>query len=228
MNYLKWTKDLFTGSSGEEDFNSLSQEELVQKASQLDFENKQMEEKLEKMKKENFLLSNSIINKNNKKQSEYSNFLKLMEANLLNLNDNSQNKNYSIDTFKKFLYLENIFQGTLEEDNIKFLPKKKDMNNNFNWEKDKENYQLKQEIIQNNLKALYSNMFIIKENKINNIIEKDENTKENKVNEDSKKDDVKQKSNNSLKENKFMNPDSNYIGAKKDKEVNVFEDILLD
>jgi len=230
MNYFKWTKELFTGS-GEEDFNSLSQEELVKKASELDFENKQMDEKIEKLQKENSLLNNSIINKNNINQSHYSNFLKLMEINLLNSNDNSLDKNYSINTFKNFLYQDNIFLGTLEEDDIKYLSKK-DMNNHFNWEKEKENYLLKQEILQNNLKTLYSNMFIIKENKIkinnNNIIEKEENEKENKVKEDNKVDDEKPKSNKKLKENKFMNPANDYVGTKKDKEVNVFEDILLD
>ena len=233
-NLFKWTKDFLTGSKEEDNFDSLSYEELLKKSSEFDFENKKMEEKIKELKKENAFLNNVIIRKNNTKDSQYSNFLKLMEKNLLNMN-NTLSNDYSISTFKNFLYNEKIFLGTLDEDDIKYLTKK-DKDKEIDWEKEKEDYLLKQEILQKNLKDLYSNMFITKDNKKNkNIIIKNDNENEkkeeeinNKNNENKSNYEEKQKNKNISKENNYMNNYyNNFNGNKKEKESNILEEFLF-
>jgi len=213
-NIFKWTKDLFTGSN-EENYEALSHEELLKKASEVDYENKTMKEKIDKLDQQNSLLTNSIINKNNPKKSEYTNFLNLMEKNLLNSKKADLSKNYSIDAFKKFLYKEKLFFGTIEEDNINYLSKsEKEKEDELDWEKEKENNLLKQELLEINLKALYSNMFVVKDNRPNKIFKKESSGEKN----ENKK---------IFKENRYMNPYNDYIGKKRDNQVNMLEEFLL-
>lgn len=222
-------KDFLTGSSEEDNFESLSFEELLRKSSEFDFGNKKMEEKIKELERENSFLNNIIIRKNNnKKDSEYYNFLKLMENNLLYLkNDILSINDYSTSTFKNFLYNEKIFLGTLEEDDINYLTKR-DKDNKLNWKKDKGNYLIKQEIMQNNLKALYSNMFITKySRKIGEKREK-ENKDNKKKNENKTIINEKQKNKMITKEKNYMNNyNNNYIGNKNEN-ISDFLDDLLD
>ena len=223
-------KDFLTGSSEEDNFESLSFEELLRKSSEFDFGNKKMEEKIKELERENRFLNNIIIRKNNnKKDSEYYNFLKLMENNLLYLkNDILSTNDYSTSTFKNFLYNEKIFLGTLEEDDINYLTKR-DKDNKLNWKKDKGNYLIKQEILQNNLKALYSNMFITKySRKIGEKKEK-ENKDNKKKNENKTIINEKQKNKMITKEKNYMNNynNNNYI-VNKNENISDFLDDLLD
>ena len=222
-------KDFLTGSSEADNFESLSYEELLRKSSEFDFGNKKMAEKIKELERENSFLNNIIIRKNNnKKDSEYYNFLKLMENNLLHLKNDIQSTNdYSTNTFKNFLYNEKIFLGTLEEDDINYLAKR-DKDNKLNWEKDKDNYLIKQEILQKNLKALYSNMFITKySRKVGEKREK-ENKDNKKKNENKTIINEKQKNKMVTKEKNYMNNyNNNYIGNKNEN-ISDFLDDLLD
>ena len=222
-------KDFLTGSIEEDNFGSLSYEELLRKSSEFDFGNKKMEEKIKELERENSFLNNIIIRKNNNnKDSEYFNFLKLMENNLLDLKTNKlSTSNYSTNTFKNFLYNEKIFLGTLEEDDINYLTKR-DKDNKLNWEKDKDNYLIKQTILQNNLKALYSNMFITKySRKIGHKREKENGDNKKKI---ENKTIINEKQNNKMvsKEKNYMNNyNNNYIGNKNEN-ISDFLDDLLD
>lgn len=223
---LKLAKDLIIGSSDEDNFDSLSQEELVKKASELDIENKAMTEKIQKLKNENYLLDNSIIKKNGQNDTEYSHFLELMEKSLLNSKNVTVSNDYSIDTFKKFLYDQNIFLGTLEEDDINYL-KKKGEENEFDWEKDKNDYQLKQEILKKNLKELYSNMFIVKNNKPKENIKKEKDFEDKKIDNKIKEDENRQEK-TILKKDISLKLNNDNSGNKKEEQVNLYEDLLDD
>lgn len=223
---LKLAKDLIIGSSDEDNFDSLSQEELVKKASELDIENKAMTEKIQKLKNENYLLDNSIIKKNGQNDTEYSHFLELMEKSLLNSKNVNVSNDYSIDTFKKFLYDQNIFLGTLEEDDINYL-KKKGEENEFDWEKDKNDYQLKQEILKKNLKELYSNMFIVKNNKPKENIKKEKDFEDKKIDNKIKEDENRQEK-TKLKKDISLKLNNDNSGNKKEEQVNLYEDLLDD
>ena len=222
-------KDFLTGSNGEDNFESFSYEDLLKKSSEFDLGNKKMEEKIKELEKENNFLNNIIIN--NSKHSEYSNFLALMESNLLNMkNEILSNNNYSITEFKNFLYNEKFFLGSLLEDNINYL-KKKDKDNKLDWEKHSENFLNNQEILQKNLKVLYSNMFVVKDIKKNKkVIKKLENANEDindKKNNNKSNTNEKQKNKSETKKKKFMNIYyNNYNGNKNENISDILEDLL--
>ena len=210
----------FIGSNGEENLEKLSFDDLLKKASSIDSDNQDMKKKLNNLNEENTLLKNSIINNNNQ-NSEFSKFLKLMEINLLNLQDNNA---YSINDFKKFLYDKNLFYGTLEEDDIHYLNKRE-----LKWDNEKENYLLGQEILQKNLKILYSNMFIPRDNKkqINENKQEEKNIQQKKK---EKENNGEKKNNNNINKEIFKkyNNDLNFTKKDKEEEVNIFADFLLE
>ena len=160
--------------TSEENFDSLSHDNLLKRASEIDAENKKMEEKIKQISKENSFLNNSIINSKNNK-SEFSKFLLLMQNNLLNIKSSKNEKETTIDSFKKYLYNDDLMFGTLEENDISYLKsfdKKK-----LDWTNKKETHQLRQDILEKNLKELYSNMFSIMENQLNKKAKKIEHKK---------------------------------------------------
>ena len=203
------------GSNGEENFEKLSFEDLLKKASSVDLDNKNIQKKLKSLNEENILLKNSIIKSNNHQNSEFSNFLKLSEKNLLNSQDNN---GYSIDNFKKFLYDNNLFYGTLEENDINYLK-----NREINWDNEKENYLLKQEILQKNLKALYSNLFVPKAHEYKKNVIKKEKKENNK--EEEKIDNNKKKEN---KKDIYKKFNDNFKKKEDKEEINIYENILLE
>ena len=227
-NYLNFTNK-------EVDLNSLSYEDLLRKVSSINSENISLQNSINEISKENNLLTNSIVNNNNKKNSEYSKFLDLMQINLLhNKSDNKDNKEYTNNDFKKFLYKEKLFYGCLEEKDINLLMKAT-KENVLEWddEKIREKNKLKQEILEKNLKNLYSNMFVAKTNKNNKELNLKSITK-NKTNENIKKniDSIINNSNNNkvntTNEYKYnglkMN---NFIENRKESETNIFEDLIF-
>ena len=235
FDFSKFTNFL-GGNNDEENLESLSHEDLLKRASEIQSENIDIQSKINKLTIENSLLNNSIINHKNNK-SEFSKFLNMMENYLLNSKNSSNPNDYSIDLFKQFLYKEQLFFGILDEENIKYLEIQKD--NKFNWANEKESYQLRQDILGKNLKDLYSNMFIIKENSSKKNIKKNE-SKEKLIKHEIKeevKDDNNNKNNNNNKhqekkerisnENKYIPPSNDFIAEKKSKEVNLLEDFLL-
>lgn len=230
-NLLSWPK-FFRGSNEEENIESLSHEALLKRASEIEYENDNMKKRINELMNETNLLNNSIINKNNN-QSEYSKFLDLMQKNLLNICNNNKNNNYDIDTFKKFLYRDSLMYGTMEEDKENYLVKS-DKENKLDWENKKENYLLKQNIFEKNLKELYSHMIMSnanitnnknKTNKTKNInTNKDEDKKHKEELEININKDVNKKN---LNEKLNMNIMDEFIGKKKEEEVNVLENILF-
>ena len=195
--------------TGEENFNSLSHDNLLKRASEIDAENKKIEEKINQLTKENSLLNNSIINSSNTK-SEYSKFLLLMQNNLLNIKSNKNVKETSIDSFKKYLYNDDLLFGTLEENDINYL--KSFDKNKLDWTNKKEAHQLRQDILEKNLKELYSNMFSIMENQLNKKAKKIEHKKIIRE-EDNKEVEEKEKKNYIIEKNEFNN---NYQKNKED------------
>jgi hypothetical protein len=204
--------------TGEENFNSLSHDNLLKRASEIDAENKKMEEKINQLTKENSLLNNSIINSKNTK-SEFSKFLLLMQNNLLNIKSNKNAKETSIDSFKKYLYNDDLLFGTLEENDIKYL--KTFDKNKLDWTNKKEAHQLRQDILEKNLKELYSNMFSIMENQLNKKEKRIEHKKiVRKEDNNEMEEKEKEKQNNIIEKNEFNNNQKihNYDNNNKDNE----------
>jgi len=239
--------------TSEENFESLSHDNLLKRASEIDAENKKMEEKINQLSKENSLLNNSMINSNNN-DSQFSKFLLLMQKNLLNIKSDKNTKETTIDSFKKYLYDDNLLFGTLEENDISFL--KSFDKNKLDWTNKKEAHQLRQDILEKNLKELYSNMFSIMENQLNKktkkidhkkIIRKEDNKEEEEKeekkniieqsgshdnrnnNNDNNKDNDKKKPIKLLNE-KLYNMSSNYDfpGKKKENDDNLYNNLLND
>jgi hypothetical protein len=189
--------------SSEDKFDSLSYENLLEKASEIDAENKKMEEKIQQISKENSFLNNSIINSKNNK-SEFSKFLLLMQNNLLNIKSSKNEKETTIDSFKKYLYNDDLMFGTLEENDISYL--KSFDKNKLDWNNKKESHQLRQNILEKNLKELYSNMFSIMENQLNKKAKKIEHKKIIREEENKEVDEKeKEKQNNIIEKKEFNN-----------------------
>ncbi len=134
-NFTKGLTNFLDFGNTDDDLNSLSQEELLRKVSSINQENLSLQKSINEISKENYLLNNSIVNDNNKKNSEFSKFLGLMQVNLIH-NKNSNNNTdikYSNKDFKKFLYKEKMFYGCLNENDIDFLLKAK-KDNKIEWD----------------------------------------------------------------------------------------------
>ena len=207
-NFTKGISSFLDFSKKEEDIESLSYDELLRKVSEINSENVSLQNSIKDISKENYLLTNSIINNNNTNNSEFSKFLNLMQINLLHKISNNNTRPYTNEDFKKFLYKEKLFYGCLDEDDINILLKAK-KENILEWdnEQKKEQNKLKQEILEKNLKNLYSNMFTVKVNK------KEEN--KNKKIEDE-----------NIKEKKNENIDKNVPKKEKKKDKKIFDDKL--
>ena len=207
-NFTKGISSFLDFSKKEEDIESLSYDELLRKVSEINSENVSLQNSIKDISKENYLLTNSIINNNNTNNSEFSKFLNLMQINLLHKISNNNTRPYTNEDFKKFLYKEKLFYGCLDEDDINSLLKAK-KDNTLEWdnEQKKEQNKLKQEILEKNLKNLYSNMFTVKVNK------KEEN--KNKKIEDE-----------NIKEKKNENIDKNVPKKEKKKDKKIFDDKL--
>ena len=103
-NFTKGLTNFLDFGNTDDDLNSLSQEELLRKVSSINQENLSLQKSINEISKENYLLNNSIVNDNNKKNSEFSKFLNLMQVNLIH-NKNNNDIKYTNKDFKKFLYI---------------------------------------------------------------------------------------------------------------------------
>ena len=235
-NFTKGISSFLDFSKKEEDIESLSYDELLRKVSEINSENVSLQNSIKEISKENYLLTNSIINNNNTNNSEFSKFLNLMQINLLHKISNNNTHPYTNEDFKKFLYKEKLFYGCLDEDDINILLKAK-KDNILEWDNDqnKEKNKLKQEILEKNLKNLYSNMFTVKVNKKeenkNKKIEdeninrkKNENIDKNVPKKEKKKD--KKIFDDKLYSNFQMN-NYNLNENKQEKKTNLLEDLIF-
>ena len=229
----KLTNFLDFGNS-EVDLNTLSYDELLKKVSEINSENTSLQKSITEISKENYLLDNSIVNDKNINNSEFSKFLNLMQINLL-LKSNYNNINYTNNDFKKFLYKEKLFYGCLDEDDANFLIKAKEKNK-IEWDDkiQKDKNKLKQEILEKNLKNLYSNIFSTKVKNKNKTYNKEKN--ENLNNKEDKKEinNMKLDNNEEKKKGKklfndkiFSNLDNNMFTNKKNNEVNILEELIF-
>ena len=240
-NFTKGFTNFLDFSNNNEDLNSLSQEELLRKVSLINQENTSLQKSINEISKENYLLDNSIVSDNNKNNSHFSKFLNLMQINLIHNNKyNNNGINYTNKDFKKFLYNEKLFYGCLNEDNIDILIKAK-KDNKLEWDDSmkREKNKLKQEILEKNLKNLYSNIFSVKvshkkndKEKNKNLIRKENNeiNNNNNINIDNNdnKSSEKKKSKKLFEENKFQEiKTSNLFKNKKDDEVNILEELIF-
>ena len=237
-NFTKGLTNFLDFGNTDDDLNSLSQEELLRKVSSINQENLSLQKSINEISKENYLLNNSIVNDNNKKNSEFSKFLNLMQVNLIH-NKNNNDIKYTNKDFKKFLYKEKMFYGCLDENDIDILLKAK-KDNKIQWDEKaiKEKNKLKQEILEKNLKNLYSNIFAIKvsnkknkkekkEIKDNNGINNNNNIIKNENKDGEKK---KDKGKRLFEENKFLDLNMNkglYENKKNEKEVNMLEELIF-
>ena len=205
-NFTKGISSFLDFSKKEENIESLSHEELLKKVSEINSENVSLQNSIKDISKENYLLTNSIINNNNNNNSEYSKFLNLMQKNLLHKKLNDNTHPYTNEDFKKFLYKEKLFYGCLDENDINILLKAK-KDNKLEWddEKIREKNKLKQEILEKNLKNLYSNMFTVR-------IKKKEENKNKKIEDEN------------IYEKKNINIDKNDLKKEKKKERKIFDD----
>ena len=236
-NFTKGLTNFLDFGNTDDDLNSLSQEELLRKVSSINQENLSLQKSINEISKENYLLNNSIVNENNKKNSEFSKFLNLMQVNLIH-NKNSSDIKYTNKDFKKFLYKEKMFYGCLDENDIDILLKAK-KDNKIEWDEKtiKEKNKLKQEILEKNLKNLYSNIFAIKVSNKKNKKEKKEIKDSNGVNNNNiikneNKDDEKKKVKGKklFEENKFLDLNMNkglYENKKNENEVNMLEELIF-
>ena len=235
-NFTKGISSFLDFSKKEEDIESLSYDELLRKVSEINSENVSLQNSIKDISKENYLLTNSIINNNNTNNSEFSKFLNLMQINLLHKISNNNTRPYTNEDFKKFLYKEKLFYGCLDEDDINSLLKAK-KDNTLEWdnEQKKEQNKLKQEILEKNLKNLYSNMFTVKvnkkeENKNKKIEDENINRKKNEnidknVPKKEKKND-KKIFDDKLYSNFQMN-NYNLNENKQEKKTNLLEDLIF-
>ena len=236
-NFTKGLTNFLDFGNTDDDLNSLSQEELLRKVSSINQENLSLQKSINEISKENYLLNNSIVNDNNKKNSEFSKFLNLMQVNLIH-NKNNNDIKYTNKDFKKFLYKEKMFYGCLDENDIDILLKAK-KDNKIEWDEKtiKEKNKLKQEILEKNLKNLYSNIFAIKvsnkKNKKNKKEIKDSNgVNNNNIIKNENKDDEKKKVKGKklFEENKFLDLNMNkglYENKKNENEVNMLEELIF-
>ena len=238
-NLTKSFSNFLDFGNNEQDLNSLSYEELLKKVSLINSENTSLQNSISEISKENYLLDNSIVNDNNKNNSEFSKFLNLMQINLLN-NKNSNDIHYSNNDFKNFLYKEKMFYGCLDENDVNFLIKAK-KDNKLEWDDKKkiDKNKLKQEILEKNLKNLYSNIFSakVKNKKFNNDksknINKIEEKKEKEINNNNinninlENNENKKKGKIIFDENIFSNiNNNNMFNNKKNEEVNILEELI--
>ena len=235
-NFTKGLTNFLDFGNTDDDLNSLSQEELLRKVSSINQENLSLQKSINEISKENYLLNNSIVNDNNKKNSEFSKFLNLMQVNLIHNKNNSDIK-YTNKDFKKFLYKEKMFYGCLDENDIDILLKAK-KDNKIEWDEKtiKEKNKLKQEILEKNLKNLYSNIFAIKVSNKKNKKEKKEikeiKESNNNIIMKENKDDEKKKDKGKrlFEENKFLDLNMNkglYENKKNENEVNMLEKLIF-
>ena len=237
-NFTKGLTNFLDFGSNNDDLSSLPKEELLKKVSLINSENSSLQKSINEISKENSLLQNSIINDKNKNNSEFSKFLNLMQINLLH-NNNSSNINYTNNDFKKFLYKEKLFYGCLDENDTDILLKAK-KENKLEWDdkKIREKNKLKQEILEKNLKTLYSNLFTNKTNKKRIPKDKDitPNKKENDDNKKDKSDNIsninnskneKKEEKKSVDENKYQNYKNNKSNEKEKSGSNILENLIF-
>ena len=249
MNLFNKVTDIFglKNQLTEENYENMTKEQLVKTTSYLNNENKSIKSELTNIINENNLLNNSVINNSENNSSQFGKFFLDIKNSFFNDQYNDYYKD--LNSFKAFLYDNNLFYGGLEENDVNLLKKKK-INIDENWNDNKNAFLFKQKLLDRNYKELFKNLFKSKEfnnlinsknnvnysfnEKSNNIIENEEpKNRENEIHENKK---IFSENNENLKLNREKEKDNEFITKMKETlpkkskntEKNLFDNLLDD
>ena len=251
MNLFNKVTDIFglKNQLTEDNYENMTKEQLVKTTSHLNNENKSIKSELTNIINENNLLNNSVINNSENNSSQFGKFFLDIKNSFFKDEYNDYYKD--LNSFKTFLYDNNLFYGGIEENDINLLKKKK-INIDENWKDNKNAFLFKQKLLDRNYKELFKNLFISKEfnnlinsrNNVNYSFNEDKNIKSNNniVNEEPKnrENEINEKKNifsennenlklNREKDNEFITKMKETLPKKsKNTEKNLFDNLLDD
>ncbi len=253
MNLFNKVTDIFglKNQLTEDNYENMTKEQLVKTTSHLNNENKSIKSELTKIINENNLLNNSVINNSDNNSSQFGKFFLDIKNSFFKDEYNDYYKD--LNSFKTFLYDNNLFYGGLEENDINLLKKKK-INIDENWKDNKNAFLFKQKLLDRNYKELFKNLFISKEfnnlinsrNNVNysfnedkniksnnNIVNEEPKNRENEINENKK---IFSENNQNIKLNREKEKDNEFVTKmkktlpkkSKNTEKNLFDNLLDD
>ena len=253
MNLFNKVTDIFglKNQLTEDNYENMTKEQLVKTTSYLNNENKSIKSELTNIINENNLLNNSVINNSENNSSQFGKFFLDIKNSFFNDQYNDYYKD--LNSFKTFLYDNNLFYGGLEENDINLLKKKK-INIDENWKDNKNAFLFKQKLLDRNYKELFKNLFISKEfnnlinskNNVNysfnedkniksnnNIVNEEPKNRENEINENKK---IFSENNQNIKLNREKEKDNEFVTKmkktlpkkSKNTEKNLFDNLLDD
>ena len=253
MNLFNKVTDIFglKNQLTEDNYENMTKEQLVKTTSYLNNENKSIKSELTNIINENNLLNNSVINNSENNSSQFGKFFLDIKNSFFNDQYNDYYKD--LNSFKAFLYDNNLFYGGLEENDINLLKKKK-INVDENWNDNKNAFLFKQKLLDRNYKELFKNLFISKEfnnlinskNNVNYSFNEEKNIKSNNfvVNEEPKNREkeinenknIFYENNENLKSNREKDNNNEFITKMKETlpkkskntEKNLFDNLLDD
>ena len=253
MNLFNKVTDIFglKNQLTEDNYENMTKEQLVKTTSHLNNENKSIKSELTNIINENNLLNNSVINNSENNSSQFGKFFLDIKNSFFKDEYNDYYKD--LNSFKTFLYDNNLFYGGIEENDINLLKKKK-INIDENWNDNKNAFLFKQKLLDRNYKELFKNLFISKEfnnlinskNNVNYSFNEEKNIKSNNfvVNEEPKNREkeinenknIFYENNENLKSNREKDKDNEFITKMKETlpkkskntEKNLFDNLLDD
>ena len=165
---------MFTGKHDQtihEKFTDMSHEDLVSTASILQEEYDNLKKNYGNLEKENKLLKNSVINNSSDQDSKFGKFYNNFKSVIL---DDNATTDKNLNDFKSFLYNEYLFYGGIEENDVNFLNQIK-INEDSDWENNKNAFLFKQKILERNYREIFNNLLI--SNEINKFLQKNNKNK---------------------------------------------------
>lgn len=253
MNLFNKVTDIFglKNQLTEDNYENMTKEQLVKTTSYLNNENKSIKSELTNIISENNLLNNSVINNSDNNSSQFGKLFLDIKNSFFKDEYNDYYKD--LNSFKTFLYDNNLFYGGIEENDINLLKKKK-INVDENWNDNKNAFLFKQKLLDRNYKELFKNLFISKEfnnlinskNNVNYSFNEEKNIKSNNfvVNEEPKNREkeinenknIFYENNENLKSNREKDNNNEFITKMKETlpkkskntEKNLFDNLLDD
>lgn len=165
---------MFTGKHDQtihEKFTDMSHEDLLSTASILQEEYDILKKNYGNLEKENKLLKNSVINNSSEQDSQFGKFYNNFKSVIL---DDNATTDKNLNDFKSFLYNEYLFYGGIEENDVNFLNQIK-INEDSDWENNKNVFLFKQKILERNYREIFNNFLI--SNEINKFLQKNNKNK---------------------------------------------------
>lgn len=154
-----------------EKFTDMSHEDLLSTASILQEEYDILKKNYGNLEKENKLLKNSVINNSSEQDSQFGKFYNNFKSVIL---DDNTTIDKNLNDFKSFLYNEYLFYGGIEENDVNFLNQIK-INEDSDWENNKNVFLFKQKILERNYREIFNNFLI--SNEINRFLQKNNKNK---------------------------------------------------